>query len=134
MSRHYILTAGIALLLSVGICAATANTTVVVSPNDSNHGDPNLLCRRASWIDIAIFFLGNYIAHAATITTLPGETWQDVTLATVRALLFPVSGVIRGVRAIQSLAIFGHNDLERAARARALAMVVKRDTPGDGKY
>ncbi|EUC45958.1 hypothetical protein COCMIDRAFT_4900 [Bipolaris oryzae ATCC 44560] len=77
------------------------------------------------------FFLGNYIAHAATITTLPGETWVDVTLATVLALLFPVSGVVRGVRAIQSLAIFGRNDLEKAARARALAVIVEKDVRGD---
>lgn len=110
-----------------------ANTTLVVSLNDSNHGDPNLFCRHAQWSDIIIFFIGNYLAHAATITTFPGEIWQDVTLATALALLFPMSGVIRGVRAIQSLAIFGHNDLEKAARARALAVIVDQDTPGDGE-
>jgi hypothetical protein len=106
------------------------NTTIVVPPDASNHGDRDLLCTPPKWTDIAIFFLGNYVAHAATIVTSPGESTLSVAIATIYALLFPVTGVVRGVKAIMSLAILGNTDLEKAARAGAL-YVVKRGRSKD---
>jgi hypothetical protein len=90
-----------------------------VPPDASNHGDRDLLCTPPKWTDIAVFFLGNYLAHAATIVTSPGESPLSVAVATVYALLFPIAGVVRGLNAIMSLAIWGKNDLKKAARAGA---------------
>jgi hypothetical protein len=109
------------------------NTTIVVPPDASNHGDRDLLCTPPKWTDIAIFFLGNYVAHAATIVTSPGESTLSVAIATIYALLFPVTGVVRGVKAIMSRAILGNTDLEKAARAGAL-YVVKRGRSKDCEY
>jgi hypothetical protein len=62
------------LAFIIPVLGAAMNETATVPTNDSNHGDPNLLCRPSRWTDIATFFLGNYIAHAATIMTIPGES------------------------------------------------------------
>ncbi|KAI9781970.1 MAG: hypothetical protein M1839_005563 [Geoglossum umbratile] len=117
------------LLIAVIIPAALAgnNSTIVVPPKASNHGDPNLLCLPAAWTDIVVFLLGNYVAHAATIKTLPGESPIGVMIAAVAALLFPMAGAVRGLDAIMSFAILGANDLEKAARAQALCMVKKTE-------
>ncbi|KAM5520282.1 hypothetical protein FOXYSP1_18706 [Fusarium oxysporum f. sp. phaseoli] len=47
------------------------STSVVLPPGTSNHSNPNIICFPAKWSDIAIFFLGNYVAHAATVLSIP---------------------------------------------------------------
>src|SRR2546423_328016 len=49
------------------------NITITVPNGTTDHGDPHLLCLPAKWSDIALFFFGNYLAHAATVKSLPGE-------------------------------------------------------------
>ncbi|KAI9868466.1 MAG: hypothetical protein M1813_005910 [Trichoglossum hirsutum] len=105
---------------------APTNETVVLPPGASNHGDPNLICVLAKWSDILIFYLGNYVAHAATIVSLPGSSLLDSTRNAFFALLFPVRGVSRGFRALFSLAKFAPTDLHMAARAGALCKVVRK--------
>src|SRR5579871_3090862 len=75
-------------------------STLSLPPGYSNHDDPNLICRPTKWSDIAIFFIGNYVAHAATVKTLPGESPLGVILNIAFALLFPTSGVTRSVMAM----------------------------------
>jgi hypothetical protein len=125
MSQHLNLIAVFLLLSGIPPTLGATNTTAEIHFGDSNHKDPNLLCKPTKWTDIVVFFLGNYIAHAATIMTLPGESSFSVAIATVEALLFPVTGMLRGVRIIRRLPILGRNQLEIAARAGALYMVVK---------
>ena len=74
---------------------------------------------------MATFLLANYIAHAATLKLLPGESTLSVLRNSMCSLLFPVSGVRRGVTAIYQRAIFAKTPLEAAARANALCMVVR---------
>lgn len=94
---------------------------------------------------ILVFFVTNYLAHAATIVGYPGESLIDSVLGFVFAILFPASGIIRGLSAI-----FRHAELERisdmlcraskptplevAARAGALCHVVRSEIwlPRDG--
>ncbi|KAF2671730.1 hypothetical protein BT63DRAFT_476594 [Microthyrium microscopicum] len=95
--------------------------------NPLNHGDPNLQCVPTRWSDVIIFFLGNYIAHAATVVQYPGSA-PIVSIQNVfYALLFPVTGTTRGLKSIASCAVFymHKSDLECAARAGALVKVVK---------
>ncbi|KAH7176197.1 hypothetical protein EDB81DRAFT_897304 [Dactylonectria macrodidyma] len=131
MSSQSFIISGLLIFSSFSpIWGAAINTTVILPPDTSNHGNPDLLCRPPKWVDITIFFLGNYVAHVGTIVTNPGESTTSVIFASIFALLFPVTGVVRGVNAIKSMAIFGKNDLERAARSGALYMV----TYGAGRH
>ena len=103
------------------------NMTISVPTGTSDHGDPNLLCTPIKWLDILIFFLGNYIAHAATVKALPGEKAIDVTFAVFLAISFPFSGVARGLEAIVRCAVLYYpaNDLRTAVRAGALCIVIR---------
>ncbi|KAJ7069103.1 hypothetical protein C8F01DRAFT_976171 [Mycena amicta] len=103
--------------------------TLTVPDGTSNHGDPSLLCTPTHWTSILAFFLGNYIAHAATTLSYPGEEFGEYAQAIVIALLFPTAGVIRGLDAIVRCAIFATSDLMCAARAGALCMLIRIETP-----
>jgi hypothetical protein len=59
----------LAAFFAVTVGAAAINVTLSLPPGTSNHGDPNLICTPVSWIDIITFFLGNYVAHAATVSS-----------------------------------------------------------------
>ncbi|KAK0630495.1 hypothetical protein B0T17DRAFT_222286 [Bombardia bombarda] len=86
----------------------------------TNHGDAALTCRPARWTDVVVFFLGNYAAHAVTVIPSPGQSPMALCLTVLGAILFPTSGIFRGFRAIQSLAVFGRTSLQTAARSGAL--------------
>lgn len=111
------------------------NITITAPNGTSDHGDPHLLCTPSTWTDIAIFFLAHFVSHAATVKSLPGEPMAATWLAELTALLLPVSGIVRGINAIYSRAVFGKTPLETAARAGALCTVVRSDKwepkPGD---
>lgn len=103
----------------------TQNITITVPEGTQNHGNPNLLCTPTRWTDVAIFFFANYVAHAATIKSLPGEPALATLLVLISALCLPVSGVSRGVKAIGQRAGFSSTPLESAAKAEALCVVVR---------
>ncbi|OCL02254.1 hypothetical protein AOQ84DRAFT_393104 [Glonium stellatum] len=108
-------------------------TTILPSLPDgfSNHGNPGLLCMPAKWSDVAIFYFGNYVAHAATVKALPGESTLGAIFAIIAALLFPITGVIRGFKTIYQSAITAKTELQTAARAGALCTVVRQDASYD---
>ena len=105
------------------------NVTIIVPKGTTNHGNPNLLCTPPNWYDYAIFYLTNYIAHAATVITSPGQGLLETTLVIISALLLPTTGVIHATVAIFRCALFRGNELRRAAFAGAL-YVVSRDALG----
>ncbi|KAK1849291.1 nacht domain protein [Colletotrichum chrysophilum] len=88
-------------------------------------GSCELLCRETKWTDVVVFYLGNYIAHAATITTRPGQSTLITVVTMIGAVLLPGTGIWNGLKAILSLARFAPTDLQTAARAGALYAVVK---------
>lgn len=108
--------------------------------NVTNHGDPHLSCTPTKWSDIASFFLGNYVAHAATVKTYPGEGGTSTLLAMLGALLLPTSGLLRGLNSIMRLGTFygrgigpkalwnaamSTPDYKTAAASGALCMLVR---------
>lgn len=109
---------------------ALTNITITVAEGTTNHRDPRLLCRPTRWTDIMVFYLGNYIVHAATTTSLPGESPCDRLVAICCALLFPSSSVVRAMNAILSHPVSGKHDLETAARAGALCTVIRNANAG----
>jgi hypothetical protein len=74
------------------------NFTITVPPNAQNHGDPGLICLPPIWADYFIFFATNYIAHAATLISVPGETLWEILISTANALFIPGSGALRAFR------------------------------------
>jgi hypothetical protein len=92
----------------------------------THHGNCNLLCRRASWADVLVFFMGNYVAHAATVTSRPSQSVLSNLFNIMIALLFPGGGIRNGVETIRTFAKFGPTDLQVAARAGALCAVIKK--------
>ncbi|KAF2199505.1 hypothetical protein GQ43DRAFT_420114, partial [Delitschia confertaspora ATCC 74209] len=118
----------------VVVATVLRNTTLPLPPGTSNHGTKGLLCTPAKWTDIASFYLLNYISHAATVLTKPGETTPDFAVTVVGSLLFPFIGLYRGISAVMSGAIFSKCDLSAAARSGALCMLVRTPVwrPVDG--
>jgi hypothetical protein len=111
--------------ISTAADSISSSTNNTVSNGASDHGDPNLACRSAKWPDVLAFFLLNYIAHAATLKTLPGESTPVTILNMLAALFFPASGVFRGFDTLLGRAKFAKTDLEVAARAGALCTVIQ---------
>jgi hypothetical protein len=112
------------------------NITLPLPVGTSDHGTPGLLCTPTKWTDVALFFLLNYIAHAATVLTQPGERSNDYVVSVIGCLLFPVLGLYRGIEAIFSGAVLvKKDDLRKAARSGALCMVVRGNDwrPVDGE-
>jgi hypothetical protein len=109
------------------------NVTFSVPDGSSNHGNPNLLCSPPAWSDYLTFFFANYFAHAASVILEPGIGFRRTLVLIFAALMLPGSGVDRAVSTIWRHAIIERkNPLKRAARARALCMVLP--TPQYGPF
>jgi len=115
----------ILVLVSLVTSAPAQNTTVTIPSDRIQHSDTNLLCTPPKWTDIALFYLGNFVFHAGTVRSHPGESIRSVIFAMILALLFPTAGVIRGLDAIYGIAAFRKPPLQRASRIGALCMVVR---------
>jgi hypothetical protein len=108
----------------------TQNITLTVPFGTTilNHSDPHLICRPSRWTDIAAFYLGNYIAHVATVRSTPGELLPSLVWTLYSVLIAPTVGVARGIDAIRSFTVYHilkGDHLRAAARAGALCMVVR---------
>ncbi|KAK6339985.1 hypothetical protein TWF730_001762 [Orbilia blumenaviensis] len=56
---------------------------------------------------------------------MPGQSTFNSILIILFSLLFPSSGILRGIHAIRSRAIFADTELQTAARSGALCMVIE---------
>ena len=101
-------------------------TTITVPAGTTKHGD-DVLCAPSRWTDIITFFVANYLTHVATIHRKPGEKSAQRVLTALYALLFPTSGLQRGVDGILRLSLFAKDELSQAARAGALCMVARTE-------
>ncbi|KAF2029984.1 hypothetical protein EK21DRAFT_41639, partial [Setomelanomma holmii] len=112
------------------------NYTIALPTGSSGHGQPGLLCTPAKAIDLLTFYLLNYVAHAATVLTKPGERADDYFASVIGSWLFPALGLYRGIEAILCGAVLVRNDdLRKAARSGAPCMVVRAADwrPGAGE-
>jgi hypothetical protein len=104
---------------------ALKNITITVPQGFTNHGDPRLLCTPASWMDIIIFYLGNYVAHVATVRTpFPPNRGRDI-ITYFLVLFSPAWALEQSARMFMTMAVFAKTHLQSAARADALCMVVR---------
>ena len=74
---------------------------------------------------MATFVLANFVAHAATVKSQPGEPAISVFIALVLTLCFPGFGTSRGLDAIFGHAITGSSALQKAKKAGALCQVAR---------
>ena len=110
---------------------------VTVPDGTTNHGNPKLVCMPTQWSDILFFFAGNYLAHAFTITSRPGQSFPESIFFSLNALFVPGFASIRTLSAIGAHAGFpsgpnsrglGWKDaFRKAATAGALCMVVRTE-------
>lgn len=113
----------------LGVAALPTKYTWIKVPDGVTYDqDTDSLCKPASAIDIIVFFLGNYVAHAATVVALPGEP-QWITVSNMfLVMLWPTFGCVRGLISVFRSAVFVKDPLERAQRAGALIMVTRSAT------
>src|ERR1700744_1926710 len=67
--------------------------------DDQPPGDPHLLCPPASWTTVAVFFIGNYLSHAATVKLPPAVSVAENIWICFTALLMPAAGLYCGLLA-----------------------------------
>jgi hypothetical protein len=64
--------------LLISSAAIMSDLTLPVPPGSSNHGNPNLLCIPPRWFHYVLFYLSNYLAHAATVIKTPVQGRKEV--------------------------------------------------------
>lgn len=92
----------------------------------ANSRDPKVLCEPTNWYDICWFIFANYILHALSVRSLPGENSYSSFVVKIGCLLIPFTGLRRGLCLITRANAAVDNDLQAAARARALCMVIRK--------
>jgi hypothetical protein len=122
-SSHLLLYASVLyVLFSLSSAAPVTNT---IPPGVAYYVSPDEICLKAGWLDILTFYIGNYVAHAATIRRTPGGHWSTNLLQRLISLLFPPFGLQQAVSDIVSLPLLGRSKLQVACRSGALLMLVR---------
>ncbi|ERF74268.1 hypothetical protein EPUS_01955 [Endocarpon pusillum Z07020] len=101
------------------------NITIEVPTGTTNHSDKHLLCLPSQWVDVFAFFLTNYVSHAMTVKSEPGQALLTQIHASLTALFLPTFGLVRGLSAVVQCAVSSHSELESASKAGALCVVVR---------
>ena len=90
------------------------------------NNDPSIHCTRTNWFDVCWFLFTNYVLHALSVRSLPGENAYASTVFKLCCLLIPYTGLRRGLSLISRATNLTGNDLQAAARANALCMVIRK--------
>ena len=85
----------------------------------------NVVCTPTNWYDIVWFYFANYIMHALSVRSLPGENLFTSIVFKIACLMIPYTGIRRGLCLISRASNVVRNDLQAAARANALCMIVR---------
>ena len=101
--------------------AFDSNGTAVNNPSDAK-----IYCEKTKWQDVFWFFFTNYVLHALSVRSLPGENFFSSTVFKFCCLLVPYTGVRRGLCLVSRASNLAADDLQAAARANALCYVVRR--------
>lgn len=108
------------VLVAKGTPTPSTNLTIVVDDND-----PHVYCERTTWYSVCWFLFSNYVLHALSVRSLPGENTYSTTAFKLCCLLIPYTGLRRGLCLISRASNFAGSDLQCAARANALCMVIR---------
>lgn len=113
-------------LFAVVIGLPTHNVTIAVPEGYSNHGNSRLFCVKTQWYHIVSFFAVNYVAHAATVRSRPGQKFIHSIRDVILALLFPSSGLLRALSVLWEFPRPSDHGLLKAFHAEALWVVEYR--------
>jgi hypothetical protein len=116
--------------------APTFNMTIAVPNGTTNHGDVGRLCPTMKWDEIVFFYAIDYFAHAFTVKHFPREQLSSYVKAITFAVLYPYSGILRGLDSLLRCAYYTPGDnLQKAAVAGALCVVTRSANwiPEDGE-
>lgn len=114
-----------ASLFAVAACLPR-NITVSVPDGFSTHGKKDLFCMPTKWHNILTFFAINYVSHAATVKSRPGQRFRHAAYDFFFALMFPFSGLSRAFQALCGFSWPSDDALTSAFRAGALWIVEER--------
>ena len=101
---------------------ATPASNGTISDDGSN---PHIYCEKTQWYHVCWFFFSNYLLHALSVRSLPGENNYSTTVFKLCCLLVPYTGVRRGLCLVSRASSLAKDDLQAAARAGALVMVTR---------
>lgn len=83
----------------------------------------------SQWHDFALFYISNYVAHAAALHSYPGQKPAETIRRGLNALFVPFMGVFHGLGVLGNAAVVnitGGNPLQVAAICGALCTVRKK--------
>ncbi|KAL2030141.1 hypothetical protein VTO58DRAFT_109334 [Aureobasidium pullulans] len=107
------------------------NITILVPNGTTQHSNERILCLPITpkyWPSISavvVFFAANFLAHAVTVKSSPGDATCVQACNAFLALMFPTSGLLRALNAILRFSRAAQTGLDKACRAGALCMVVR---------
>lgn len=81
------------------------------------------VCRPVHGVDIVKFLFFNYVLHAVTVLSSPGDGLVLSIINKIVGLCMPLFGTVRAITAIHRFARGQNTPLELALRARALCMI-----------
>lgn len=110
--------------LALAVIFSLNLVTAVQAPISPRKSD--LICGPATWESIFLFYILNYVTHAMSVKSFPGEKGLHSVVWILAALLLPFSGIFRGCVLIYRARLPGESDLCHAARAGALCKVVRK--------
>lgn len=87
----------------------------------------DIYCRNVEWNDVLLFYLLNYITHAFTLKSFPGDGVLYSASLNVLSLIFPYAGILKAWDSIRWSNPTEKSDLEKAKRAGALCIVGRAD-------
>ena len=118
----------VTLLALILQCSAWPSPAASNGPNgtitDESDGT-QVWCQPTRWYDVVWFIFTNFILHALSVRSLPGEKSLTSTVFKFCCFLVPYTGVRRGLCLILRASNLAGNDLQSAASANALCMVIR---------
>ena len=86
-----------------------------------------VVCNRSNWYTILWFYFANYVLHALSVRSLPGENFLSSVTFKLCCLFIPFTGIRRGLCLISRASNLDGDRLQAAARANALCMVIRNE-------
>lgn len=113
------------LFVLVLMLVCFGSLTAALPTNNAKRSDDSPICSPVSWEQIVIFILVNYVTHAVTVKTYPGERKSETAMCIAAALLWPYSGAFKAFQAISTGARSAADPLQMALHAEALCVVAR---------
>jgi hypothetical protein len=82
-------------------------------------------CAAIDFKGVLVFFLGNYVAHAATVPFRPGGKWMESAPFAFASLIYPLFGLIRAAALLDKHRKFGKDEIGLAIAQGAVMVAVR---------